>query len=156
MQSLFNIVLVEPQIPQNTGNIGRLCVAANAKLHLIYPLGFSTQEKDLRRAGLDYWQHLEVYEWNSVESFWHTYAPDSIHFFFSTKAKKLHYQADFSQGGFLYFGREDKGLDSSLVESARAYRLPMVKGIRSVNLATSVGAALYEGLRQLGSYKQWE
>ena len=68
MQSLFNIVLVEPQIPQNTGNIGRLCVAANAKLHLIYPLGFSTQEKDLRRAGLDYWQHLEVYEWNSGEA----------------------------------------------------------------------------------------
>ena len=144
----FHIVLVEPQIPQNTGNIGRLCVATDSILHLIHPLGFSVEQKELKRAGLDYWQNLKA--------FWESYPMDERHFFFSTKAKKLHYQADFSQGGFLYFGREDRGLDSSLVESAGAYRLPMVKGIRSVNLATSVGAALYEGLRQLGSYKQWE
>ena len=152
----FHIVLVEPQIPQNTGNIGRLCVATDSILHLIHPLGFSVEQKELKRAGLDYWQNLQVYEWQNLKAFWEKHPINERHFFFSTKAKKLYYQADFSQGGFLYFGREDKGLDSSLVESARAYRLPMVKGIRSVNLATSVGAALYEGLRQLGSYKQWE
>lgn len=151
----FHIVLVEPQIPQNTGNIGRLCVATNSVLHLIHPLGFSTGQKELKRAGLDYWQYLEVYEWQSLNLFWQHYPVDKRHFFFSTKAERLYYEADFSQGGFLYFGREDRGLDSSLVESAKAYRLPMVSGVRSINLATSVGAALYEGLRQLGSYKQW-
>lgn len=158
MQSLFNIVLVEPQIPQNTGSIGRLCVAANAKLHLIYPLGFSTQEKDLKRAGLDYWQHLEVYEWNSVESFWQTYAPDSIHFFFSTKAKNVYFDADLKKGGFLYFGREDAGLPTHILESYenQVYKIPMQNGVRSINLATSVGAVLYEGVRQSCVYHFWK
>ena len=153
----FHIVLVEPQIPQNTGNIGRLCVATDSVLHLIHPLGFSTEQKQLRRAGLDYWQHLEVYEWADLDAFWRIHPLSHRHFFFSTKACKYHYDAPLSQGGYLYFGREDRGLDSELVASRQdfTYKLPMCEGIRSINLATSVGAALYEGLRQLGSYKQW-
>ncbi|WP_300448086.1 tRNA (cytidine(34)-2'-O)-methyltransferase [Helicobacter mastomyrinus] len=155
--SSFHIVLVEPQIPQNTGNIGRLCVATDSVLHLIYPLGFSTAQRELKRAGLDYWQHLQVYEWHNLGAFWNEYPPSDRHFFFSTKAKMDYYQARLSQGGFLYFGREDKGLDESLLSTyvAQTYKLPMVKGVRSINLATSVGAALYEGVRQAQIYKQW-
>lgn len=158
MQTLFNIVLVAPQIPQNTGNIGRLCVATNATLHLIHPLGFSITQKELRRAGLDYWKHLNVYEWQNLESFWQTYMPDSTHFFFSTKAKKIVFEANFTQGGFLYFGREDAGLPSSILESYenQVYKLPMQQGIRSINLATSVGAVLYEAIRQSKDYLKWE
>lgn len=95
----FHIVLVEPQIPQNTGNIGRLCVATDSILHLIHPLGFSVEQKELKRAGLDYWQNLQVYEWQNLKAFWEKHPINERHFFFSTKAKKLHYQADFSQGG---------------------------------------------------------
>ncbi|WP_285818720.1 tRNA (cytidine(34)-2'-O)-methyltransferase [Helicobacter bilis] len=158
MQSLFHIVLVEPQIPQNTGNIGRLCVAANAVLHLIHPLGFSTKEKDLKRAGLDYWQCLEVYEWANLESFWQTYTPDSTHFFFSTKAKKLYFHADLKHGAFLYFGREDAGLPLHILESFKnqVYKIPMQKGVRSINLATSAGAVLYEAVRQSHIYESWD
>ena len=156
--TIFHIVLVEPQIPQNTGNIGRLCVAVGAILHLIHPLGFSITQKELKRAGLDYWQHLQVYEWADLDAFWHSYAPNEQHFFFSTKAQRLYYEADFSQGGFLYFGREDAGLKQDILQaySKQIYKLPMKKGVRSINLATSVGAALYEGVRQSQLYKQWD
>lgn len=158
MQSLFHIVLVEPQIPQNTGNIGRLCVATNAKLHLIHPLGFSTEEKGLKRAGLDYWQYLEVYEWNNLESFWQIHALDATHFFFSTKAKKIYFEADLKKGGFLYFGREDAGLPLHILESYenQVYKIPMKKGVRSINLSTSVGAVLYEGIRKSCLYNEWK
>lgn len=153
----FHIVLVEPQIPQNTGNIGRLCVATDCVLHLIHPLGFSTNQKELRRAGLDYWQHLQVYEWEHLEAFWQHYPLNMQHFFFSTKAQKLHFNADFSQGGFLYFGREDAGLNAQILKNYahQTYKLPMKRGIRSINLATSVSAALYEGLRQSRFYEQF-
>ncbi|GAB0172786.1 tRNA (cytidine(34)-2'-O)-methyltransferase [Helicobacter trogontum] len=158
MQSLFHIVLVEPQIPQNTGNIGRLCVAAHTTLHLIHPLGFSTKQKDLKRAGLDYWQYLEVYEWNNLESFWQTYVPNTTHFFFSTKASKVYFDANLKDGGFLYFGREDAGLPPHILESYanQVYKIPMQKGVRSINLATSVGAVLYEGVRQSCIYERWK
>ena len=151
----FQIVLVQPQIPQNTGNIGRLCVATDSVLHLIHPLGFSTTQKELKRAGLDYWQHLQVYEWADLNTFGHSYPPSKRHFFFSTKAQQLYYDADFSQGGFLYFGREDAGLNEDILHTyqKQVYKLPMKAGVRSINLATSVGAALYEGVRQCQSYK---
>ncbi len=157
MQKSFHIVLVAPQIPQNTGNIGRLCVATNTTLHLIYPLGFSTQQKELKRAGLDYWQYLNVYEWQDLESFWQTHQPNKTHFFFSTKAKKVYFEADFTQGGFLYFGREDAGLPPSILTTYlnQTYKLPMQQGVRSINLATSVGAVLYEGMRQSAIYHSW-
>lgn len=154
----FHVVLVEPQIPQNTGNVGRLCVATNAVLHLIHPLGFSTSQKELKRAGLDYWQHLEVYEWQNLDTLWQKFPLDSKHFFFSTKGVQYHYNAPLSHGGFLYFGREDAGLDNKLLleNKERVYKLPMKNGIRSINLATSVGAVLYEALRQSKDYKRWE
>lgn len=150
MRQLFHIVLVEPQIPQNTGNIGRLCVAANAVLHLIHPLGFFITQKEIKRAGLDYWQHLEVYEYPNLESFWQIHTPNAQHYFLSTKTQKVYYEADLSEGAFLYFGREDAGLPQHIFHSypQQIYTIPMQQGVRSINLATSVGAVLYEGVRQ--------
>lgn len=154
MQKDFHIVLVEPRIPQNTGNIGRLCVACNASLHLIHPLGFSLSQKEIKRAGLDYWQDLRVFEWQNLESFWAKYPLDSNHFFLSTKAKEVIFNAPLQNGAFLYFGREDKGLNDSILESNKnqVYKLPMSKKARSINLATAVSAALFEGLRQTKNY----
>lgn len=153
----FNIVLVEPQIPQNTGNIGRLCVATGATLHLIHPLGFHTTQKELKRAGLDYWNSLDVYEWQNLESFWQTHVPNTTHFFLSTKAQKIFFEADFTQGAFLYFGREDSGLPLFVLETFfnQVYKIPMQKGVRSINLATSVGSVLYEAIRQSQVYLKW-
>lgn len=152
--SEFNIILVEPKIPQNTGNIGRLCVALDSTLHLIHPLGFNTTQKELKRAGLDYWQHLKVFEWESLESFWQKHKVDSKHFFLSTKARRIIFDAPLKNGAFLYFGREDAGLDSNILQmyEKQCYKLPMIKGVRSINLATSVGAVLYEGIRQSEIY----
>lgn len=157
MSDQFHIVLVEPQIPQNTGNIGRLCVATQCVLHLIYPLGFSLGQKELKRAGLDYWQYLQVYEWQDIRAFWESHPVDFRHYFLSTKAKQICFEADLSRGGYLYFGREDAGLDSDILETYKeqTYKLPMKQGVRSINLATSVGAVLYEGLRQSGFYAKW-
>ncbi|MGX3097429.1 tRNA (cytidine(34)-2'-O)-methyltransferase [Helicobacter sp. 23-1046] len=160
---MIHIVLVEPQIPQNTGNIGRLCVATNAMLHLIKPLGFSTSQKELKRAGLDYWQHLSVKEWENLEDFWESHPIANTkeqaqkHFFFSTKAQKLHYEASFGKECYLYFGREDAGIDERiLTQNINAiYKLPMSKIARSINLATCVGAVLYEALRQNGLYEKF-
>lgn len=157
--SYFHIVLVEPQIPQNTGNIGRLCVATDSTLHLIRPLGFSTEQKELKRAGLDYWHRLNVQEWENLEHFWQAYPfSESTHFLFSTKAKKICFDAPLQNGGFLYFGREDAGLDSKLLEkyANNVYKLPMTQGTRSINLATSVGAVLYQGINQSKCFMQWQ
>lgn len=150
----FHIILVEPQIPQNTGNIGRLCVALNARLHLIYPLGFDISQKEVRRAGLDYWQNLKLKTWENLESFWEKNRVDSKHFFLSTKAQNVIFDAPLQNGGFLYFGREDAGLPKELLKkyANQSYKLPMIKGVRSINLATSVGAVLYEGVRQAKLY----
>lgn len=147
---MFNIVLVEPRIPQNTGNIGRLCVACWARLHLIYPLGFNLSQKELKRAGLDYWERLELFEWENLQSFWQNFPPNSQHFFLSTKGKKYHFEASFSKECFLYFGREDAGLNEEILQafSSQTLKLPMKEGNRSINLATSVGAVLYEAIRQ--------
>lgn len=153
---MIHIVLIEPQIPQNTGNIGRLCVATKSTLHLIHPLGFRTTQKELRRAGLDYWQHLEVREWESLAHFWQHHPIESRgHFFFSTKARQIHYQARFCEESYLYFGREDRGIDEGILRafSGQVYRLPMAPIARSLNLATCVGAVLYEALRQSGGYE---
>lgn len=147
---MFNVVLVEPRIPQNTGNIGRLCVACWARLHLIHPLGFNLSQKELKRAGLDYWERLEVFQWQSLQDFWSNFPPDSQHFFFSTKGKKYHFQANFSKESFLYFGREDAGLSEAIIQAfpEQTLKLPMKEGNRSINLATAVGGALYEAIRQ--------
>lgn len=147
---MFNVVLVEPRIPQNTGNIGRLCVACWAKLHLIHPLGFDLSQKEIKRAGLDYWERLEIFEWENLEAFWRAFPPDSQHFFLSTKGNKNHFEAPFSKECFLYFGREDAGLDEKILQAFpdQTLKLPMKEGNRSINLATAAGAVLYEAIRQ--------
>lgn len=154
---MLNIVLVEPQIPQNTGNIGRLCVAGNARLHLIHPLGFSIDEKSLKRAGMDYWEKLDVREYENLEIFWQKNPFDDKHFFLSTKAQKVYYEANFCDECFLYFGREDAGIKENILQqyANQVYKIPMFKDTRSINLATSVGAVLYEAIRQTGVYKSF-
>lgn len=147
---MFNIVLVEPRIPQNTGNIGRLCVAGWARLHLIHPLGFQITQKELKRAGMDYWKKLEVFEWKNIQSFWEAFPPNAQHFFLSTKGNTPYFEVTLKDECFLYFGREDAGLSEKILQSYpnQVLKLPMTEDTRSINLATCVGAVLYEAIRQ--------
>lgn len=150
MSSTFHIVLVEPQIPPNTGNIGRLCVATGATLHLIHPLGFQTDEKAIRRSGMDYWKDLDVHEWKNLESFHASHPLAENHYFITTKAQQTYYKACFNPGDYYYFGREDAGLPESLLtlQPKNNLRIPMVKSARSINLATAVSVIVYEAIRQ--------
>ena len=145
----LNIVLVEPEIPQNTGNIARTCAATGAKLHLIKPLGFELSDKYLKRAGLDYWHmmRLEIHE--SWQDFREKY-PDATLHFATTKAPRDHCGASYADEDFLVFGRETRGLDEELLAGnyEKCIRIPMVPGARSLNLSNSVAIVLYEALRQ--------
>ncbi|MEM1295715.1 MAG: tRNA (cytidine(34)-2'-O)-methyltransferase [Verrucomicrobiota bacterium] len=146
---MFNVVLVEPEIPPNTGNIGRLCLATGSTLHLIKPLGFSLSDKALRRAGLDYWREVKQQIWDSWEDFEDS-LPDSARFFlFTTKTEKKYWGQDFSPQDYLIFGRETKGLPESLLQKneKKCLTIPM-ENTRSLNLATAVGIVLYEAIRQ--------
>ncbi|NWF66339.1 MAG: tRNA (cytidine(34)-2'-O)-methyltransferase [Campylobacterales bacterium] len=147
---MFNIVLVNPQIPPNTGNIGRLCVATNSKLHIVKPIGFDMSEKALKRAGLDYWKDLNIEVHESIDEFLEKYPIDDRHFFATTKAIKYHFQAKFQPNDFLYFGREDAGLDINLMKNneLNMIKIPMSEKTRSINLATAVSVVLYEAIRQ--------
>lgn len=148
----MNIVLVEPQIPPNTGSIARLCGATNTTLHLIKPLGFSTSDKHLKRAGLDYWRFVTIKYWDNFDSFLET-VPEEHLFFFTTKVDTPYTKAQFSSGDYLIFGKETKGLPNSVLNlyHDRCYTLPMANhNIRSLNLAMTTGIVLYEALRQLG------
>lgn len=147
---LFHVVLHEPQIPNNTGNIGRTCVAVGCSLHLIRPLGFATDEKACRRAGLDYWPRLNVAEHASWEAYLSAARPASV-WLFSTKARRTVFDAPLRRGDHLVFGKETAGLPDALLEAHpdRLLTLPMVPSERSLNLATAVCAAVYEGVRQL-------
>ena len=150
---LFNVVLVEPEIPPNTGNIGRLCAGMNCRLHLVEPLGFRLDDKSLQRAGMDYWQHLQ---WQSWPSFAALQASHSVgrYFYFTTKTKRLYTSVSYQPGDFLVFGRETKGLPEPLLEANAEFcvTLPIVNPhIRSLNLATAVGIGLYEAIRQVGA-----
>ncbi len=147
---MLNIVLVEPEIPPNTGNIGRLCLATGTRLHLVHPLGFSLDDKTLKRAGLDYWQEVEVLEWPSLDKLTAAADAKARFFFFTTKANKPYWDERFQDEDYLVFGRETKGLPESLLELHReqCLRIPM-RQARSLNLATAVGIGLYEALRQL-------
>lgn len=151
---MFHVVLVEPEIPPNTGNIARLCLAAGARLHLVEPLGFSLDEKALRRAGMDYWHLCDVKRWASLAEL-QASQPSGQYFFFTTKASKVYWDEAFQDGDFLVFGRESRGLPESLLrENAEAcLTIPMQPDARSLNLATSVGIALYEAKRQIGAAK---
>ncbi|MCX7978310.1 MAG: tRNA (cytidine(34)-2'-O)-methyltransferase [Bdellovibrionaceae bacterium] len=148
----FRIVLVEPEIPQNTGNIGRTCVGAGAELHLVGKLGFEISDRHLRRAGLDYWQHLTWYHHASFEDWMSCVSdPNRVHYF-SAKAKRSLFQVKFQRGDWLVFGKETKGLDPDLLRrnEDRTVLIPQYGPIRGFNLATAVAIGGFEGLRQLG------
>lgn len=147
----LNIVLLEPEIPANTGNIGRSCVATGSRLHLIKPLGFSLEEKHLRRAGLDYWPRLPLAVYENFGDF-QAKNPEARLFFLSTKARKNYTEVQYRPEDFLVFGRESAGIpEEILVEhEASCLRIPMVPDNRSLNLSNSVAIVLYEALRQLG------
>lgn len=147
---MLHVVLVEPEIPPNTGNIARLCLAAGARLHLVEPLGFSLDEKSLRRAGMDYWEQCDVKVWPSFAAL-QAQNDDARFFFLTTKTTRPYWGQSFADGDYLVFGRETKGLPESLLaENAdRCLTIPMQPNARSLNLATSAGIVLYEALRQI-------
>jgi tRNA (cytidine/uridine-2'-O-)-methyltransferase len=147
---MLHVVLVEPEIPQNTGNIARLCVAAGARLHLVAPLGFSIDGKEARRAGMDYWGRLDLVTWASWDDFLNVCGTNRL-WLLSSKMDRPYWDAEFQDGDMLVFGRESKGLPESLLASypASCLTIPMSEGTRSINLATSAGIVLYEGVRQL-------
>ncbi|SFB27910.1 tRNA (uridine(34)/cytosine(34)/5-carboxymethylaminomethyluridine(34)-2'-O)-methyltransferase TrmL [Clostridium frigidicarnis] len=148
----LNIVLFQPEIPQNTGNIARTCVLTKSKLHLIKPLGFSLDEKHLRRAGLDYWQYLDLEIHESYEDFANKYK-DGRFFLATTKGSKLYSEVVFKQGDFIIFGRESSGLPDYVRQSEHegAIRIPMLEtSSRSLNLSNTVSIFAYEALRQFG------
>lgn len=148
---LFHVVLHEPEIPNNTGNIGRTCIATGCALHLIRPLGFDTGEKALRRAGLDYWPRLNPSEHDSWEEYVRaTHAEPGRTWFFTTKSTHPVWEAPFHPGDHLVFGKETSGLPEKMLREheGRLLTLPLVPGERSLNLATAVCAAVYEGIRQ--------
>jgi tRNA (cytidine/uridine-2'-O-)-methyltransferase len=146
---MFNVVLVRPEIPPNTGNIGRLCLATQSTLHLIKPLGFSLDDRQLKRAGLDYWNEVSLRMWDSFEALRESQRPEANYFFLTTKTKRPYYQARFQGDDFLVFGSETKGLPESLLaaNNDRCICIPM-HGTRSLNLATAVGIVLFEAVRQ--------
>lgn len=145
----LNIVLVEPQIPQNTGNISRTCAVTGAKLHLVKPLGFEISDKHLKRAGLDYWNKLDITYYDGLDDFFEK-NPDGKFFFFTTKGKKVHSSVDYPDNSYLVFGREDAGLPEDLLyrNPDTCVRIPMRNGLRSLNLSNSAAIAVYEVLRQ--------
>ena len=147
---MFHIVLVEPEIPPNTGNIARLCLAAEARLHLIEPLGFQIDDRALRRAGMDYWHEVDVHLWPSLDALVVTVDSAARWHYFTTKTDRCYWDATFLDGDYLVYGRETKGLPESLLAANRdrCLTVPMAAGARSLNLATSVGIALYEAKRQ--------
>jgi len=148
---MFNLVLHEPRIPGNVGTIGRLAFAMNCKLHLIKPYGFGEiTEKEVRRAGLDYWFDLEVYEYENIEEFWQKNPLNDRHFFATTKTEKIYFDQEFKSGDFFYFGREDAGLPDSIMDKHKegCITIPMTNDARSLNIANSVSIVAYEALRQ--------
>lgn len=148
---MLNIVLIEPEIPNNTGNIGRLALASGSTLHLVKPFGFELSDKRLKRAGLDYWKHLNVVMYESKEDFFEINKNEKFAFF-SSHGTKSHWDIPFEDNQFLIFGKESVGLDKNIIEthSDSLYKIPLYsKHIRSLNLANAVSIVIYEGLRQL-------
>ena len=150
----LNIVMVEPEIPQNTGNIARTCAITGAKLHLVHPLGFKINDKSIKRAGLDYWDKLEIEEYSALEKFLEKYKPEEHNMFFATtKGKTKYTDIDYSKMDeiFVLYGKETKGLPEWLLEKyldMKTIRIPMLPTLRSLNLSNSVAIITYEILRQ--------
>jgi tRNA (cytidine/uridine-2'-O-)-methyltransferase len=148
---MLHVVLIEPEIPPNTGNIGRLCLATGAHLHLVKPLGFSLDDRQLRRAGLDYWHEVRVSLWDSFAALRAAQPAEARYFFLTTKTERAYWSAEFRDGDYLVFGRETKGLPEPLLaeHAERTLSIPMCgASTRSLNLATAVGIVLYEAVRQ--------
>lgn len=149
---MLHVVLVEPEIPPNTGNIGRLCLAAGARLHLVGPLGFSLDDRAVKRAGLDYWAEVDLREWDSLEELKRSAEGDARFFYLTTKSERVYWSAPFRDGDYLVFGSETRGLPESLLASQSDHCLTIPQqseSVRSLNLATAVGIVLYEAVRQV-------
>jgi tRNA (cytidine/uridine-2'-O-)-methyltransferase len=146
---LFNVVLVEPEIPPNTGNVGRLCLATGSILHLVKPFGFRLDNKQLKRAGLDYWNDVALRTWGSFEELQRAQPAQTRYFFLTTKTDRAYFDVEFCAGDFLVFGRETKGLPEHLLAANEqsCLTIPM-QGTRSLNLATAVAIVLFEAVRQ--------
>ncbi|TYA86826.1 tRNA (cytidine(34)-2'-O)-methyltransferase [Seonamhaeicola marinus] len=147
----LNIVLFEPEIPNNTGNIGRLTLASGSKLHLVKPLGFDIDDAKLKRAGLDYWPHLDVIYYDNIEAFFKQHSDKKLAFL-SSHGTELHWEIPFEENMFLIFGKESVGLPKHITEKYKnkLYRIPLYSNkVRSLNLANAVSIIVYEGLRQL-------
>ncbi len=147
----LNVVLVEPEIPQNTGNIARTCAATGAKLHIVKPMGFSINDRHLKRAGLDYWHLLNVQYYDNIKALFETY-PEGNFFFATTKAPHVYSDLTYEGSCFLVFGKETAGLPETLLKDNldKCVRIPMLADARSLNLANSVAIMVYEALRQTG------
>ncbi len=148
----LNVALYQPEIPANTGNIARLCGAAEIRLHLIHPLGFKVDDKHLRRAGLDYWQEVDICHHVTFEAFLADTACGNRLFCFSRHAKKLYTVAEVRHGDYLLFGRETMGLPSAIREGYPCYAIPIWGKVRSLNLSTTVGIAAYHCLHRMGRF----
>ena len=154
---MFNLVLLEPRMPGNVGTIGRLAFAMDCTLHLIKPYGFGDiTEKEVRRAGLDYWFELDVREYENIEEFWEKNPFSDRHFFATTKTKRNYFDAEFNVGDYFYFGREDAGLPAEVLDKREegCITIPMTNEARSLNIANSVSVVAYEALRQ--NYKDFK
>lgn len=146
---MFNVVLVEPEIPPNTGNVGRLCLATGSMLHLVEPFGFHLDDKQLKRAGLDYWNEVRLKTWNSFEQLQSAQPSTARYFYLTTKSTRSYFDVKFRPDDFLVFGRETKGLPEVLLAANEATSLTIpMQGTRSLNLATAVAIVLFEAVRQ--------
>lgn len=148
---MLNIVLVEPEIAQNTGNIARTCACIGARLHIVEPMGFRMTDKFLKRAGCDYWDSVEIIRWKCVEAFFEEHSRDELHLF-TGSASALYTDVEYSDGSYLLFGRESTGIDESILHAypQSCVRIPMREGARSLNLSNAVAVAAYEAKRQMG------
>ena len=147
----MNIVLIEPEIPQNTGNIARTCACVGATLHLVEPMGFRLTQRNLARAGCDYWDEVEIVRWACADEFFEAHAADELHLF-TGQATRNYTDATYGEDAFLLFGRESAGTDPAILQrfAQRCVRIPMREGLRSLNLSNAVAIAAYEALRQQG------
>ncbi|MBE7040266.1 MAG: tRNA (uridine(34)/cytosine(34)/5-carboxymethylaminomethyluridine(34)-2'-O)-methyltransferase TrmL [Ruminococcaceae bacterium] len=152
----MNIVLVEPEIPQNTGNIARTCKATGSVLHIVKPMGFAIDDKKLKRAGLDYWYELDIRYYENISDFFEK-TKGGNYYFCSTKSKHTYCEVSFSDGDYLVFGKETRGLNETLLKEnyEKCIRIPMTEDARSLNLSNSVAIVLYEALRQIGFKGLW-